>query len=74
VEKDDTLFLSVKIGSWTHTASYPMDCKGSFPEGKATGAIKLTTNFHPVLSLQKEWCYVLIKHRDDFTCIFTFPA
>jgi hypothetical protein len=41
VGKGDILFLTE-----VHTASYPMSGKGSFPEGKATGAIadhKLTS-------------------------------
>jgi hypothetical protein len=43
-----SLHHRVQTGSGAHPASYPMSTKGSFPQCKAAGGVKLTTHLHLV--------------------------
>jgi hypothetical protein len=52
-----SLHRCVQNGSGAHPASYPVGTRGSFPEGKAAGGVKLTTHFHLVQRSKNEWSY-----------------
>jgi hypothetical protein len=72
----------VQTGSGAHTASYPMDTRGSFPGGVKQLRCELTTHLHLVPRSRMHgaipslphafmvWC--LVQHRDNFNmCDYT---
>jgi hypothetical protein len=74
----------VQTGSGTHSASYPMGTRGSFPGGKVAAAwswplFSIYWWDHNAWSYNSPpqyvliaWCSVNKKHRDNFKFTFTF--
>jgi hypothetical protein len=72
----------VQNGSGSHSASYPMGTRGSFPWGWSGRSVKLTTHLHLVPRSKNEWsctstpqyafmvCAVQLKQRDNFSFHF----
>jgi hypothetical protein len=52
----------VQTVSVTHSASCPMETRGSFPGGKAAGRSKLTSHFHPVATFIMRGAILPLPH------------
>jgi hypothetical protein len=67
---------SVQTSSWVHSAPYPMDIKGSFPEADHSPSfsyeVKNCGDIPPLHHTFLCFCAGLIKHGDNFALIFYF--